>query len=108
MHWKLQRNRRHRRLEITLGGHLTAGDSLPAARALADELAQDDAPCELVYDFCGVTGYDPEVREVWQEKLWAVRRRVKRLVFRGKGRWPRLDALYLSVYLKLPRRFVEV
>ena len=59
-------------------------------------------------DVCDVTGYDAAVREVWQEKLWGARARIKQLVFRGRGRWPRLDALYLSLYLKVPHRFVEV
>jgi hypothetical protein len=108
MHWKLHRNRRHRRLEIVLGGHLTAGDSLPVVNAIAAALARDAKPLELVCDVCGVTGYDSGVREVWQEKIWDVRKRIKRLVFRGKGRWPRLDALYLSLFLKIPHRFVEL
>jgi hypothetical protein len=38
MHWKLHRNRRHRRLEIVLGGYLTAGDSLPVVNAIAKAL----------------------------------------------------------------------
>ncbi len=90
-------------LVVSLSGGLSRYESDDAARQLARELER--RPSVVVCDARELEDYDPACREVWQERLLPVRRRIRRVIFRGRGLLSRWDAMLAAVFLRVPYEF---
>lgn len=95
------------RILIRPSGHLSLEESAVAADDFERHLADVLGPCVLIIDLSCLTGYEPEVRRIWQETMKRSRRSFRSIVWISDKPMFRMVAASVSLFTGIPGRVVS-
>ncbi len=94
------------RILIRPSGHLLLEESSVAADDFEQELAKLQGSCVLIIDLSGLTGYDSEVRRIWQETMKRSSGMFSSIVWVSDKPLFRMVAASVSLFTGIPGRVV--
>lgn len=94
------------RILIRPSGHLAIEESSVAAEDFERALEELDGSCVLIVDLSGLTGYDSEVRRIWQEIMKRSRGQFRSIIWVSDKPMFRMVAASVSLFTGIPGRVV--